>query len=60
MKLQQATQDATALLVLADKMRKKDKEVRVRGAKARMQLDQLHSIMASIVKNDIFVDKEEG
>ena len=58
-RLQQATQDATALLALADKMRKKDKATRVRGAKARTQLDQLHRIMNSIVKNDFFMGNNE-
>lgn len=57
--LQQATKDAASLVALADKMRKKDKAAKARGAKARSQLDHLHRIMTSIVKQqDLFVDPE--
>lgn len=59
--LQQATRDAAALVALADKMRKKDKAARAKGAKARSQLDHLHKIMTSIVKQqqDLF-ESENG
>jgi chromosome segregation ATPase len=57
-KLQQATRDAGALVVLADKMRKKAKAARVRDAKARTQLGNLHRIVTSIVKQDLFLGSD--